>query len=83
MSTIFRLGACYVATPHLEGAKQRLFVVAARSRGSVTFAMLRDVYRAQVRPIEGRETARVSADDGLDYFISSAVEADVGQAAGN
>ena len=77
----FEIGAAYIATPTLPGAHQRVFACAGRTAaGRVSLVDVRELHCVRIKVIMGRETAMVRASDGLEYFTSAVVVADVGRA---
>lgn len=75
----FERGRAYIATePHGE---KIVVAVTGRRGGRVTFARVNLLKCVGVREIEGRETAVLRCNNGRDYFVSAAVEADLQSAA--
>ena len=74
----FRIGACYVATPALVGAKQQLIVPIGRQGHAMQIALVSDFSLASVAVSDeyGREFARLQLGDGC-YTTSSACEVGV------
>ena len=75
-------GCAYVAnsTPAFP-AKQIVVVACGRdSGGGMTFVRVGDMATGSVNAIEGRECVNLRFNDGVKYFVSSAVPADVDEA---
>lgn len=81
MEYSFEKGKAYYATPTLKGAKQVIVACTGRSGHTATFSRVDMLKRVDVRPFDGRETAIIKADDGLDYFVSASVDVDLENAA--
>ena len=81
MSFSFVKGKAYYANPTLQGAKQVIVACTGRSGHTATFTRVNILKRVEVVGIDGRETARIKADDGHDYFVSAAAEVDLDNAA--
>jgi len=77
MSYSFEKGKAYYATPTLIGAKNKIVACTGRYGRTATFTRVDMLKRVEVGQVDDRETAIIKADDGLDYFVSSAVCADL------
>ena len=76
MVAAFEKGKTYFANPMMRGA-DRMIVACINRRGRMaTFCVVGKVRRVDVESWDGRETARLKADNGLDYFVSSTTEVD-------
>lgn len=80
MRFTFEKGKAYFATPTIGGPK---VVVACTGRYGryATFARVDMLKRVEVEAFDGRETARVAAKSGTDYFVSATVPVDLDCAA--
>lgn len=80
MNNQFRIGACYVATPALQGARKRIVIPIGRQDKKMQIALVDNLEMADVS-VGGlceREFARVVLSDGT-YTFSSACEVSAGE----
>ena len=77
----FAIGESYFAVPTMAGANKRIVTVAGRGHGRVALTFPTECATARVESVDGREIARITADDGRDYLVASTVRADVAAAA--
>ena len=70
----------YVGTATIDHRRQKVFTVVARCGDVVSFSRVNDVRRELVDGCDGTEIVKIKDADGLDYFLSARVEADIDQA---
>ena len=76
----FERGSAYIGTATLDNKRQKVFEVVARRGNLVSFSNVRDVRRELTEDCDGTEIVKIKDADGLDYFLSARVEADIDQA---
>lgn len=78
----FISGCAYVANSTPSFPTQQIVVVACGrdSGGGMTFVRVGDMATGRVRAIDGRECVNLTFKDGVKFFVSSAVPADVDEA---
>lgn len=78
----FVSGCAYVANSTPSFPSQQIVVVACGrdSGGGMTFVRVGDMATGRVRAIDGRECVNLMFKDGVRFFVSSAVPADVDEA---
>jgi len=76
----FHKGVSYVGTATIDHRRQKVFTVVARCGDVVSFSRVNDVRRELVDGCDGTEIVKIKDADGLDYFLSARVEADIDQA---
>ena len=78
----FISGCAYVANSTPSFPTQQIVVVACGrdSGGGMTFVRVGDMATGRVRALDGRECVNLTFSDGVKYFVSSAVPADVDEA---
>lgn len=77
----FEKGKAYYACPVMAGAKKIIVACCARYGRTATFTRVNMLRRAEIRPIDDRETVMLAGDDGLEYMVSAAVDVDLENAA--
>ncbi len=75
-------GCAYVANSTPKCPDQQIVVMAGGrdSGGRMTFVRVGGIASGQVETFDGRETVKIRFDDGSEFFVSSAVPADVDEA---
>lgn len=78
----FVSGCAYIANSTPAFPAEQIVVVACGrdSGGGMTFVRVGDMATGRVRAMDGREFVELSFSNGVKYFVSSAVPADVDEA---
>ena len=82
---LFEKGKAYFATPTIPEQKQIVVACTGVHKGRdgkyATFARIDMLKRVKVCAFEQREMVQLKCNTGIDYTVSAACEADVGNAA--